>query len=270
MVHAVYKHVGITPLQVIDHYRLQFPQYKHEKIGYAGRLDPMAEGVLLLLIGDDNKRRREFEKLPKEYEFEVLFGIETDSYDVVGKIINTASLSLRVPPWRGDEAIYSIQRLPRSLSVARNDIVRVVPTFIGKQIQVYPPYSSPKVNGKPLFKWAREGKISEIEIPKKNIEIYSFELLSNNTISGRELAEESIAKISRVQGVFRQDEIIEGWLEFERKYSSAEFPMYSFKISCSSGTYVRSIAHEIGKSIQTGALASSIKRTRIGGYAIDM
>src|SRR5579871_234239 len=84
----LYKPIGKTPLEVIREFQIQNPEYQNVKLGYAGRLDPMAEGVLLVLVGEENKKRKEYERLKKEYEFTVLFGIETDSYDALGTVKN--------------------------------------------------------------------------------------------------------------------------------------------------------------------------------------
>ena len=80
----VYKPISPTPLQVVEKFREKHPEYAESKISYAGRLDPLAEGVLLLLIDKENKKREKYQKLDKEYEFEVLFGAATDTYDLLG------------------------------------------------------------------------------------------------------------------------------------------------------------------------------------------
>ena len=90
------KPISLTPLQAIRRLQSLHPELEGEKIGYAGRLDPMAEGLLLLLVSDENKKRKEYERLPKTYEFEVLLGIETDSYDVLGIITKVDATSLKI------------------------------------------------------------------------------------------------------------------------------------------------------------------------------
>src|SRR6266516_7262353 len=82
----VNKPVGMTPLQAINEIKKHMPIVKNEKITYAGRLDPLAHGVLLLLIGEAVKKREEYLALPKTYEFEALLGIETDTYDILGYV----------------------------------------------------------------------------------------------------------------------------------------------------------------------------------------
>ena len=63
---SIYKPLGKTPLEIIKEVKKQYPEYADESIGYAGRLDPMAEGILLLLISEENLKRKKYEKLPKE------------------------------------------------------------------------------------------------------------------------------------------------------------------------------------------------------------
>jgi tRNA U55 pseudouridine synthase TruB len=78
------KNVGVTPLQAIETFRKEKPELKDLPLTYAGRLDPMAGGKLLVLIGDECKRREKYDGLDKEYEFEVLLGFASDSGDVLG------------------------------------------------------------------------------------------------------------------------------------------------------------------------------------------
>lgn len=86
---TLYKPVGATPLDVLYELQERNPGYKDVRLAYAGRLDPMAEGLLLVLVGDECKRRDHYQKLDKIYEFEVLFGVSTDTYDILGKITST-------------------------------------------------------------------------------------------------------------------------------------------------------------------------------------
>lgn len=235
----LYKPIGITPFQLIEKFKEKYPEYKNEKLGYAGRLDPMAEGVLLVLVGEENRKRKEYERLKKEYEFDVLFGIKTDSYDILGKV---SHFTHQYP--------YShIQFLTSKL--------------IGKHLQAYPPYSSPRVKGKPLFWWAREGKLSEIEIPKKQIEIYDLDLISNYELNIDQLSKIIFERVAKVKGTFRQKEIIEGWKKIFRQNPKSIFNVAKLSVSCSSGTYIRSIANDME------GIALNIKRIKVGEYAVE-
>lgn len=242
---TLFKKIGQTPLDVINILKQTRPEFRDQKIAYAGRLDPMAEGLLIILVGDACKNRKFYERLPKTYEFEVLFGIETDTYDILGKIVSQTELNL-----------------------SKSGIIQNISHFLGKHEQPYPPFSSPRVNGRPLFYWAREGKLNSIKIPKKNIKIYSFELNNLKKVSKVKLKDTILKKLSKVTGDFRQGEIIKAWKKYFEETNQTKFQIASFTIKCSSGTYVRSIAHELGKKLESDALALSIKRTKIGDYSL--
>lgn len=249
------KKMGETPLETIEKFRLAHDEYNNVKLCYAGRLDPMAEGLLLILVGDECKNRKTYEQFPKTYEFEILLGISTDTYDIMG-LPNPGLTSLYLNNSRTNPGQTSFE------------LKKICTSFVGKRNQPYPPYSSPRVNGKPLFYWAREGKLKDVKIPTKQIEIYSLEYLNSIEITVEKFAEIAIGRISRVKGQFRQKEIITQWLEFEQINKGKTLTGAKFKISCSSGTYVRSVAHEIGRKLKTGAITFSIKRTKIGDYSL--
>ena len=80
------KREGETPLEALENWRLKHKKYKDVKMTYAGRLDPMASGLLVILAGEETKNKEKYLGLDKEYEFEVLFGFSTDTYDILGKI----------------------------------------------------------------------------------------------------------------------------------------------------------------------------------------
>src|SRR5579862_1783685 len=80
----IYKPAGLTPFDIIKKIKLSNTKFANLKIGYAGRLDPLAHGVLLLMIGEETKKRDQYLSLPKSYEFEVIFGLQTDTYDILG------------------------------------------------------------------------------------------------------------------------------------------------------------------------------------------
>jgi len=276
----IYKPVGLTPYQSVLQYKKQFPEYADMTISYAGRLDPMAEGLLLLLVGDENKKRNEYEKLRKTYEFTILLGIETDTYDTLGIVKNPKHEARMSKQALNDSHFDS----PRSSSgEAGIQISNLLSSFIGKQIQSYPPYSSKAVKGKPLYWWARENRLDEIEIPSHEIEIYDLQLISSEEIkisrldrdpewqrpSGQDLRFKIQENIKKVNGNFRQEEILKTWEDFFINTKHTEFPIFHCKITCSSGTYMRGIAHEIGQKIGSGAIALSIKRTKVGKFDIS-
>ena len=83
-VHQIYKKIGETPLQALEKHRKQKKIPSNAKLTYAGRLDPMASGVLLILQGATQKQRERYMGLGKTYEVKILFGFSTDSYDLLG------------------------------------------------------------------------------------------------------------------------------------------------------------------------------------------
>jgi len=247
----VYKPKGLTPLQVIEQIRKKFLEYKDEKIGYAGRLDPLAHGVLLLMMGEETTRQKDkYLNLPKEYEFEAVFGVSTDTFDALGILNNLTTRVL-------------------DNNKLKDAISNFVKKKLGKHEQPYPSYSSKTVNGKPLFQWARENKLMEIKIPKREIEIYDFKLIELKEISAKKFEEEIFQQINSVTGDFRQKEIKQKWSEFFKENKTTVFRTASFKISCSSGTYVRSIVNELGKYLGCNAITLEISRTKVGNYKLD-
>ena len=241
------KPVGATPLQCIHEFKKNSPEYQRAVIGYAGRLDPMAEGLLLLLIGNENKKRKEYEAMAKTYEFSLLFGIETDTYDLMGLITQIQFEAV-------DKAIISLPD--------------VLPTFLGKHSLPYPPFSSRTVAGKPLYWYARNAQLSSITIPQKDITIFAFVALPSPLLLKTDLLEHISQIVPHVKGDFRQSEIVKKWYAKAPHFPS-KFPLLSYRISCSSGTYIRGIVHELGKKLSVPAVTYSIKRTAIGDFSLD-
>lgn len=242
---VVYKPMGITPLQAIEELKNLRSKYSEQKISYAGRLDPMAEGLLLLLIGDGNKRRKEYEGLEKVYEAEIILGISTDTYDALGII----------------QGIHFVHPQNKEIKI-------VLDGMIGEQHQSYPPFSSKPVNGHPLYWWARENRLSEITLPSKKIIIDEIKIINKKNIVVKDLVQKAIGKISKIQGNFRQDEIKKTWLDLEQKHSKKSVEMIGVRVRCSSGTYVRGIANTLGETLGVGAIAYSIKRIQVGKYTM--
>lgn len=244
MVYNMYKELGLTPLQALSGLREHLPELAGQALTYAGRLDPMAEGVLLILAGEDAKNREPYLSLEKTYETEALFGVSTDSFDLLG-----------------------IPELSKSKKITPNEISKALTQFVGTANLAVPSYSSVPVKGKPLFEWARSGRISEVEIPVRAMDIQQIKLLGTKTISSENLLKEVFNRIQKVTGNFRQKEILEKWgMILGNK--PVEFSVAKILVSCSSGTYVRSIIHELGKKLGTSATVFSLKRLTVGRYAI--
>lgn len=246
----IFKPIGPTPLEMIKQFRVEHPEYAYSKIGYAGRLDPMASGLLLFLIDHENANRKIYEKLSKIYTFDLIFGIETDTYDALGLIQNRQYFT----------------KFPAQIELQQK-LDSILTQMIGYKEQAYPPYSSPRINGKPLFYWARHNLLHTITIPKKIITITSIGVLKSKVISLKKLKNMIINQINKVRGDFRQDQILATWQALELPFVA--LPVFHCQVACSSGTYIRSLAHEIGQKMNFGAIACNIQRTRIGNYSID-
>jgi tRNA pseudouridine55 synthase len=245
----VYKPISYTPLQVIDKLKGKFPEYKDEKISYAGRLDPLAHGVLILLVGDENQKRREHEKMDKVYEFKCIIGIGTDTYDVLG-----------LP--KLDENIFERE-------IHEKEILHELMKFQGVITQELPPFSSYQIRRIPLFKWARMGRLNEIDIPRREIEVMEIKMLGVDSIPVRTMLKGVSERVSTLKGDFRQSEILKRWELMLKGHEDKELTILSAQAHVSAGTYIRSICHELGKNLGTSAVALEIYRTRSGEFYID-
>jgi tRNA pseudouridine55 synthase len=246
---TLYKNKGETPLECLNRFKQNNPEYSEDKMTYAGRLDPLAEGLLLVLVGEECKNKEKYLGLDKEYEVDILFGFSTDTHDVLGKVIGVVKDNLEVQP-PSEEVLQS---------------------FVGKFSQKYPAFSSKTIKGKTLFSLFKSGELKDEDIPEKNVEIKSIELLGERTISKLDLEKYIKESIALVKGDFRQVEILETWKSVfasEAKQTS-QYQIFSLKINCTSGTYMRSLANAIGEKTGIPALALKIKRTSVGKYKIN-
>lgn len=275
----IYKPLGLTPVQLIQKLRGDRKEYQGTKIGFAGRLDPLAHGVMLLMIDEETKKRDRYLDLPKTYEFEVLFGISTDTYDALGLIASYSS-SEHSESKSNNLAMKQYNNLSINSISLEKKIKQFIKSKHGKHTQVYPPFSSREVNGKPLYQWARENRLEEIQVPSKEIEVYNFDFLNLLEIPADEIHKRIISNINSVDGDFRQEKILKTWNNFfslspstslrvNMESKSDNFYVAKLKINCSSGTYVRSLANDLGKTIGTGAIALDIFRTKVGNYMIE-
>ncbi|MFA6463493.1 MAG: hypothetical protein WCV55_00630 [Candidatus Paceibacterota bacterium] len=238
------KPTGETPLECLKRFKAGNPEYSGLPMTYAGRLDPMAEGLLLLLVGEECKKKDDYLYLSKEYEVEVLFGFETDTGDLLGKVVRGLASHKK-----------------GRLSLAQDDIQSVLEQ-IKSLPQKYPAYSSKTFEGKPLWQWAREGEEKEVE---SNAKITDIVFLERREISAQELLQNIELKISKVTGDFRQEEILRLWRE-NLQDNNFQFSILKLKVSSTGGAYMRVLAQGLGKIIGVPSLAYSIKRTRIGDY----
>ena len=264
---CVYKKPGETPLQCLERTREEYGISSSIPMTYAGRLDPMAEGVLILLIGEECKKKDQYLNLDKTYEFEVLVGFSTDTYDLLG---------LQASPNKQFERSLPIGRQARDqLSTDLNQTVRNIPSdfvsalysSVGTFIQTYPPFSSKTVGGRQLFQLSIDNTLPEV-LPSHEVTIRKLTHMSSRTISREELKKEIIERISGVEGDFRQDAIIELWQQALAQSLEKEFSIFSCKVECSSGTYIRQLVEDISRKINIPLVTYSIKRRRVGEYLI--
>ena len=245
--HLLYKNLGETPNHCILRFKKANPGYSDIPMTYAGRLDPMAEGLLLCLSGEAVHEKEKYLDLSKTYMARILWGFETDTADLLGKVIKFES---------------------EKLKVIKEEIQEKLKNSIGKFEQSYPAYSSKPVQGRPLFQWAREGRLSEIEIPRHMVEIFNAQFISRKMISKEELLKDIISKISLVSGDFRQEEIIKSWNDTMSKCLFDSFTIDTISITVSSGFYVRQFVSDLAEAFKIKAATFHIKRIKVGDLQI--
>jgi tRNA pseudouridine55 synthase len=185
------KEPGITSSRVVQILKKKF---NLKKVGHLGTLDPMASGLLIIVINRATKFASLLLQSEKSYRAEVTLGIQTDTDDVEGEVISS-----------------------KKIDSSRQEIEEILLTFLGESNQFAPVYSALKHKGKPMYKYAREG----IKVKKEARKIF-------------------IKKIDNIL---------------------IDFPRVSFDIACSKGTYIRSIARDLGVKIGCGAHLSNLIRT---------
>lgn len=215
---------------------------------YAGRLDPMAEGLVVFLCGSMRYKKDHFLKLSKTYSVEFILGIETDTYDVLGLV----------------------QQVSNPSHYTNSELEHVIQSFqpIGSFDQSFPPFSSRKVFGKPLFHHALDGND---QIPKQshNVTIVSYSPVHQQSIHRDQLLNSIIDDVQKVSGVFRQEQIVVSWKDIQEKLPP-ELTVYSLDIECSSGFYVRQWVYDVGAFLGNNAVTFSIIRGTIGIFTMSM
>jgi len=191
---------GMTSHDVVSRIRRI---YRMKKVGHAGTLDPMATGLLILLLGKATKASNFLMSQSKTYEGTFRLGAVTDSQDADGDIIEENE----VP------------------EIDEEEMKKLFDGFLGDQYQTPPMFSAKKIKGVPLYKLARKGQ--EVEREPRFITIRNFELLEINS------------------------------------------PDVTFRIDVSKGTYVRTVAHDLGRKLGCGAYLTSLRRTAINEIPIE-
>ena len=195
----IYKEKGFTSHDVVAKLR---GICRQKRIGHTGTLDPDAEGVLPVCLGNATSLCDLITGDSKEYEAVLMLGITTDTQDVSGTILEQKDVNL-----------------------TEADVLLCIKEFIGETDQIPPMYSALKVNGKKLYELAREGKT--VERKPRRITIHSIE----------------------VMGV--------------------DLPRVTMRVSCSMGTYIRTLCNDIGERLGCGGTMESLVRTRSGDYRIE-
>src|SRR4051812_36035344 len=191
---------GMTSHDVVNRVRRIL---RERSVGHLGTLDPMATGVLPLLVGRYTRLAQFFEKADKSYEGEFRLGFSTDTYDAMGEPTST----------------------PAEPRVTLEELREAANKFVGSIEQTPPPFSAKKVAGVPAYKLARKGHA--LELKKVSVEIRSFEILG---------------------------------VEGDRVHFSAQV---------SAGTYIRTVAHELGQTLGVGAHLTSLRRTAAGQFRLE-
>jgi len=174
------------------------------RVGHTGTLDPLATGLLVLLVGKATKQAPELSKLDKTYEATIQLGATSTTGDAEGEITPT-----------------KLHSNGRS-SVSVTEVEKVLLGFVGEIEQIPPAYSAIKVDGQRAYKLARQGK--EVKIEPRNVKVYSLQLTG---------------------------------------YS---YPELKITVHVSSGTYIRTLAEDIGKTLGTGAYLTNLNRTKVGQF----
>lgn len=241
----VYKPPFRTPLEVVQQIKADNPQYNNSKITYAGRLDPLAEGLMILLVDEAITQKGTVLEYDKTYEVQVLVGIATDTLDCLGVVTDCSEHIVKTHP--------------------NQDIQNILNDWIGSYEQPYPTFSSKTVAGKPLWLHAREGRSDELTVPTKTVNIHNAQIIDVSTITTKEVVSSAVQKIELVNGDFRQPECIASWQSLE---GEQQYPIYTLKVIASSGTYMRRLAERLGDELGQPALAFHIRRTTIGPYQL--
>jgi len=197
-----YKPLGITSHDVVNDIRKIIGQ---RQVGHTGTLDPRAEGLMMICLGNATKVTRFLTGSNKIYEAVITLGKTSVTYDGEGIDENTPS-----------------KPVPQ---LSKDDIDDLLKNFKGKIVQKVPLYSAVRVKGKKLYELARQGK--DVETPSREIEIFNITLSEYNE------------------------------------------PELKLTIECSAGTYIRTIANDIGDKLGCGAYLSALKRTYISSISVD-
>lgn len=233
---------GETPLEALRRVQATNKKFLGQKLSYIGRLDPMAEGKMLLLVGDkENRERAKYLNFDKEYEATFMIGASTDSGDILGLITNA---------YQGP-------------SLVKKEIAVAVERLLKIKNQKYPWMSGKTINGKKMFDIYKAGGFEKIERPTQKIKVYKIYNTKIGELSAKKLEKDIFKIIPKVIGEFREKETLKNWKKFFDKLGQGSFQTISFKIKVSSGTFIRGLCEELEKELKTPVLLYRLKRTKI-------
>ncbi len=237
---AVWKPVGYSTHEVAR----QLAEKQNTITSHTGTLDPLAEGVVIILFGDKRHKKYEYAAWPKTYEFEICFGIKTDTYDGLGLVTHIVGTD-----------------------VDRNKLKKVVAGFKGNYTQPYPPYSSKKIKGKPLHWYARNEKLDEIDIPNKEGVIHSIKLVNLQQKPLSNVVASIVKAVKQTKGDLRQKEITDCWDKVVKSMPNKKVTIAKVKVKMSKGLYVRGLSQDIAEELGTIGFVSNLVRTKNGRYS---
>lgn len=234
------KKEGITSFDVIRNVR---KEYNIKKVGHIGTLDPLASGVLPVLIGKATKLSDYLMMHDKEYIAKIILGKKTSTGDREGNVIEEKEIE--------------------KSKISKENIEAVLNSFLGESYQIPPMYSAIKVNGKKLYELARENK--EIERTPRKINIAKVELLNiENADANLSL---QFANKNKQENGIDDEKINSSEKNFANKnWQSIEI---TYKVQCSKGTYIRTLSEDIAEKLGTVGYMSYLRRTRVGDFKIE-
>lgn len=243
---------GETPRAALERWRTAQNIHPRIPLSYAGRLDPLASGKLLVLMGDECTRQDYYRSLDKEYVFELLCGVSTDTGDILG-----------MPTYAPAPAITA------------TSVQQALARFIGTRAYPYPQYASHVISGKSLTEWSHIGHIWRDGAPEglmtyDRLVLERVDMLTCGALHER--VEHALASVSETAAnaamgnAFRITEIRAAWEHMVRTATSDTFPVFTIRATCASGAYIRSLAPCVARSLRARGMALSIERTMIGRF----
>ncbi|KAK7467222.1 pseudouridine synthase pus4 [Stygiomarasmius scandens] len=224
------------------------------KVGQGGTLDPLADGVMVLGVGRATKQLTQFLDCTKEYRTTCLLGCETDSYDSEGNRV-------RIAPWK---------------HVTKQQVEEALSQFTGQIKQTPPIFSALKMDGKPLYEYARKGIPLPRPIEPRDVTVHSLELVewlgSNHPFTWPDNSLNEDQKKAVEKALQSVDETIN--LEDKPENSTTlngenDVPTaFVLRMSVSGGTYVRSIVHDLANALGSAGHVVTLQRSKQGRFVL--